>query len=76
MLNSYHHHSTQTVEVSCTFVVSGEGEARHRLQAVGAAHDQRTGAPLRLGGAGGGPGTQAVYRPAEQTQGFICNVAT
>lgn len=45
-----------------TFIISGEGEAWHGLQAVGAAHHQRAGAPLRLGGAGGGPRAQAANR--------------
>lgn len=43
-----------------TFVISGEGKAGHCLQAVGAAHHQRTGAPFRLGGAGGGPRAKAT----------------
>lgn len=32
-----------------TFIISGEGKARHSLQAVGATHHQRTSAALRLG---------------------------
>lgn len=42
-----------------TFIISGEGKPGHRLQAVSAAHYQRTGASVRLGGTGGGPGAKA-----------------
>ncbi len=51
-----------------TFIICGESEAGHCLQAVGAAHHQRTSAPLRLGGAGGGPRAKATnsQRPVGQ----------
>lgn len=45
-----------------TFIIRGEGKSGHCLQAVGAAYHQRTGAPLRLGGAGGGPWAKATVK--------------
>lgn len=56
------------IQTGFTFIISGEGKAGHRLQAVGAAHHQRTGAPLRLGGAGGRPRPKAANsrRPVER----------
>lgn len=42
------------------FIICGKGKAGHCLQAVGAGHHQRTRAPLRLGGAGGGPRPKAT----------------
>lgn len=43
-----------------TFVISGEGKTGHRLQAVGAAHHQRTGASFRLGRTGRGSRAKAT----------------
>lgn len=43
-----------------TFVICGEGETGHRLQAVGATHHQRTGASFRLGGTGQGSRAKAA----------------
>lgn len=51
-----------------TFIICGEGKTRHRLQAVCAAHHQRTGAPLRLGGAGGGPRAKAANSQTPEWQ--------
>lgn len=53
----------------CTFIIRGQGEAGHRLQAVGAGHHQRTGAPLRLGGAGGGPRSKTINSPRQVERG-------
>lgn len=49
-----------------TFIISGKGKPGHRLQAVSAAHYQRTGASVRLGGTGGGPGAKAKNSKSTQ----------
>lgn len=49
-----------------TFIISGEGKPGHRLQAVSAAHYQRTGASVRLGGTGGGPGAKTKNSKSTQ----------
>lgn len=54
----------------CTFIIRGQGDAGHRLQAVGAGHHQWVGAPLRLGGAGQGPRSEAADSPGLVEDGY------
>ena len=66
---------TEGLGAELTFIVCGEGEARHGLQTVGASHHQGAGAPFRLGGTGRGPRAQAATRkPQCQFEGDITMV--